>query len=117
MFLLYSMRETDFGSGKSNKKVTLQIILKTAYNVRKGLLGRKRGNGHNQGTALQKHPADIFRHLKLLGKTVRYHQRYQECCIVPNSVMDMAIITNTNFNGDIGNFLEVEIILYLFYTI
>ncbi|MCI9047115.1 MAG: hypothetical protein HFG71_07550 [Hungatella sp.] len=27
MFLLYSMRETDFGSGKSNKKVTLQIIL------------------------------------------------------------------------------------------
>lgn len=32
-----------------------------------------------------------------------------ECCIVPNSVMDMAIITNTNFNGDIGNFFEVEV--------
>ena len=32
-----------------------------------------------------------------------------ESCIVPNSVMDMAIITNTNFNGDIGNFFEVEV--------
>ncbi len=32
-----------------------------------------------------------------------------ECCIVPNSVMDAAIITNTNFNGNIGNFLEIEI--------
>lgn len=32
-----------------------------------------------------------------------------ESCIVPNSVMDQAIITNTNFNGDIGNFLEIEI--------
>ncbi len=32
-----------------------------------------------------------------------------ECCIVPNSVMDAAIITNTNFNGNIGNFFEIEI--------
>ena len=32
-----------------------------------------------------------------------------ESCIVPNSVMDQAIITNTNFNGDIGNFFEIEI--------
>ena len=32
-----------------------------------------------------------------------------ESCIVPNSVMDAAIITNTNYNGDIGNFFEVEI--------
>lgn len=32
-----------------------------------------------------------------------------ECCIVPNSVMDSAVITNTNFNGNVGNFLEVEI--------
>ena len=32
-----------------------------------------------------------------------------ESCIVPNSVMDAAVITNTNFQGDIGNFFEVEI--------
>ncbi len=32
-----------------------------------------------------------------------------ESCIVPNSVMDQAIITNTNYNGDIGNFFEIEI--------
>ena len=28
---------------------------------------------------------------------------------MPNSVMDAAIITNTNFNGNIGNFFEIEI--------
>ena len=32
-----------------------------------------------------------------------------ECCIVPNSIMDSSVITNTNFNGNVGNFLEVEI--------
>ncbi len=32
-----------------------------------------------------------------------------ESCIVPNSVMDAAVITNTNYTGDIGNFMEIEI--------
>ncbi|MCI8536671.1 MAG: mechanosensitive ion channel family protein [Hungatella sp.] len=32
-----------------------------------------------------------------------------ECCIVPNSIMDSSVITNTNFSGNVGNFLEVEI--------
>lgn len=32
-----------------------------------------------------------------------------ESCIVPNSVMDSAVITNTNYTGNIGNFLEIEI--------
>ena len=32
-----------------------------------------------------------------------------ESCIVPNSVMDMAVITNTNFTADIGNFLEIAV--------
>lgn len=32
-----------------------------------------------------------------------------ESCIVPNSVMDAAVITNTNFTENIGNFLEIEI--------
>ena len=32
-----------------------------------------------------------------------------ESCIVPNSVMDSAVITNTNFTDNIGNFLEIEI--------
>lgn len=32
-----------------------------------------------------------------------------ESCIVPNSVMDSAVITNTNFIGNIGNFMEIEI--------
>lgn len=32
-----------------------------------------------------------------------------ESCIVPNSVMDCAVITNTNFTENIGNFLEVTI--------
>ncbi len=32
-----------------------------------------------------------------------------ESCIVPNSVMDSAVITNTNFTENIGNFMEVEI--------
>lgn len=32
-----------------------------------------------------------------------------ETCIVPNSVMDSAVITNSNYIEDIGNFMEVEI--------
>lgn len=32
-----------------------------------------------------------------------------ECCIVPNSVMDSAVITNTNFIENVGNFVEIEI--------
>lgn len=32
-----------------------------------------------------------------------------ESCIVPNSVMDSSVITNTNYTGNIGNFLEIEI--------
>lgn len=32
-----------------------------------------------------------------------------ETCIVPNSVMDSAVITNTNYIEDIGNFMEVEV--------
>ncbi len=32
-----------------------------------------------------------------------------ESCIVPNSVMDSAVITNTNYTGDIGNFMEIEV--------
>ncbi len=32
-----------------------------------------------------------------------------ESCIVPNSVMDASVITNTNYTEDIGNFLEIEI--------
>lgn len=32
-----------------------------------------------------------------------------ESCIVPNSVMDNAVITNSNFTENIGNFMEVEV--------
>ena len=32
-----------------------------------------------------------------------------ETCIVPNSVMDSAVITNTNYTKNIGNFMEVEV--------
>ncbi len=32
-----------------------------------------------------------------------------ETCIVPNSVMDSAVITNTNYTENIGNFMEIEI--------
>lgn len=32
-----------------------------------------------------------------------------ESCIVPNSVMDSAVITNTNFTENIGNFIEIDI--------
>lgn len=32
-----------------------------------------------------------------------------ESCIVPNSIMDTAVVTNTNFIENVGNFLEVEI--------
>lgn len=32
-----------------------------------------------------------------------------ESCIVPNSVMDSSVITNTNFTDNIGNFMEIEI--------
>ena len=32
-----------------------------------------------------------------------------ESCIVPNSVMDSAVITNTNYTGNIGNIIEIEI--------
>jgi len=32
-----------------------------------------------------------------------------ESCIVPNSVMDSAVITNTNYTENIGNFMEVVV--------
>lgn len=32
-----------------------------------------------------------------------------ESCIVPNSVMDSAVIINTNFTENVGNFLEIEV--------
>ncbi len=32
-----------------------------------------------------------------------------ESCIVPNSVMDAAVITNANFVENVGNFMEIEI--------
>lgn len=32
-----------------------------------------------------------------------------ETCIVPNSVMDSAVIINTNFTENIGNYVEIEI--------
>ncbi len=32
-----------------------------------------------------------------------------ECCIVPNSIMDSAVIINTNFTENVGNFIEVVV--------
>ncbi|MCR4891440.1 MAG: mechanosensitive ion channel family protein [Lachnospiraceae bacterium] len=32
-----------------------------------------------------------------------------QSCIVPNSIMDSSVIINTNYEADVGNFLEVEI--------
>lgn len=32
-----------------------------------------------------------------------------ETCIVPNSIMDTAVVTNTNFIENVGNFLEIEV--------
>ncbi len=32
-----------------------------------------------------------------------------ESCIVPNSVMDSAVIINTNYTANVGNFVEIEI--------
>lgn len=36
-------------------------------------------------------------------------QYNEESCIVPNSVMDSAVITNTNYTENIGNFLEITV--------
>ena len=44
--------------------------------------------------------------------TVRHTviQQYDgQSCIVPNSIMDESVIINTNYEGDIGNYIEVEI--------
>ena len=32
-----------------------------------------------------------------------------ECCIVPNSIMDSAVIINTNYTENVGNFIEVTV--------
>ena len=32
-----------------------------------------------------------------------------ECCIVPNSIMDSAVIINTNYTENVGNFIEVPV--------
>ena len=32
-----------------------------------------------------------------------------ESCIVPNSIMDSAVIVNTNFTKNVGNFVEIEV--------
>ncbi len=44
--------------------------------------------------------------------TLRHTLIYQfngETCIVPNSVMDSAVVINTNFTENIGNYVEIEI--------
>lgn len=44
--------------------------------------------------------------------TLRHTLIYQfngETCIVPNSVMDSAVIVNTNYTENIGNYVEIEI--------
>ncbi|MCM1134015.1 MAG: mechanosensitive ion channel family protein [Clostridium sp.] len=44
--------------------------------------------------------------------TLRHTIIYQfngETCIVPNSVMDSAVVINTNFTENIGNYVEIEI--------
>lgn len=44
--------------------------------------------------------------------TIRHTIIYQfngESCIVPNSVMDSAVIININFTENIGNYIEIEI--------
>ena len=51
---------------------------KPAYDIGQSLLGRKGGDGYDQGTALQEHPADVLSHLKLLGKAVGDHQGHQK---------------------------------------
>lgn len=37
------------------------------------------------------------------------NQYNEESCIVPNSVMDSAVITNTNYTENIGNFMEITV--------
>lgn len=37
------------------------------------------------------------------------NQSNEESCIVPNSVMDSAVITNTNYTENIGNFMEITV--------
>ena len=37
------------------------------------------------------------------------NQYNDESCIVPNSVMDSAVITNTNYTENIGNFMEITV--------
>lgn len=32
-----------------------------------------------------------------------------ESCIIPNAIMDSAVIINTNFTENVGNFLEIEV--------
>ncbi|MCM1264492.1 MAG: mechanosensitive ion channel family protein [Butyrivibrio sp.] len=44
--------------------------------------------------------------------TLRHTLIYQfngETCIVPNSVMDSAVVINTNYTENIGNYVEIEI--------
>lgn len=44
--------------------------------------------------------------------TLRHTIIYQfngETCIVPNSVMDSAVVINTNFTENIGNYVEIEV--------
>ncbi len=37
------------------------------------------------------------------------NQYNDESCIVPNSVMDSSVITNTNYTENIGNFMEITV--------
>lgn len=44
--------------------------------------------------------------------TLRHTLIYQfngETCIVPNSVMDSAVVINTNYTENIGNYVEIEV--------
>lgn len=48
----------------------------------------------------------------VLDVTIRHtviRQFNGECCIVPNSIMDSAVIINTNFTENVGNFIEITV--------
>ena len=56
--------------------------------------------------------SDILAEGYIKDITVRHTvvQQYDgQSCIVPNSIMDESVIVNTNYEGDIGNYIEVEI--------
>lgn len=82
----------------SNVISGISVSLSRPYNVNEKIKVMQNGNVIAEGMV-----KDVTMRHTVIG------QFNGESCIVPNSIMDSAVIVNTNFTKNVGNFVEIEV--------